>query len=106
MKEIKSTSDFTAILNQNRPVLVDFYADWCGPCQTLLPIVDDLAETHKDDFEIVKVNVDHNPELAGQFKVRSIPALFFLKEGSVVESLVGLQQKSVLNDKIEALKAA
>lgn len=106
MKEIKNTSDFTAILNNNKPVLVDFYADWCGPCQSLLPIVTDLAETHKEDFEVVKVNVDHNPELAGQFKVRSIPALFFLKEGNIVESLVGLQQKSVLNDKMEALKAA
>jgi len=106
MKEIKNTSEFTKLVEQNKPVLLDFYADWCGPCQTLLPIVDDLAEEHKEDFEIVKINVDYNPELAQKFQVRSIPALFFLKDVKIVDKLQGLQQKSVLQNKITELKAA
>ncbi len=106
MKEIKNTAEFAELIKQEKPVLLDFYADWCGPCQTLLPIVSDLAEENKDDFEIVKVDVDKNTELAQQFQVRSIPALFFIKEGKVVDKIQGLQQKSVLQKKLEELKAA
>lgn len=106
MKEIKNTSEFTQLMEQQKPVLVDFYADWCGPCQSLLPIINNLAEEHKEDFEIVKVNVDQNPELAQKFQVRSIPALFFLKNGEVVDRLQGLQQKSIIENKIYQIKAA
>ena len=106
MKEIKNTSEFTQLIEQPKPVLVDFYADWCGPCQSLLPIINNLAEEHKEDFEIVKVNVDQNPELAQKFEVRSIPALFFLKNGEVVDRLQGLQQKSIIENKIYQIKAA
>ena len=106
MKEIKNTSEFTSLTNQGKPLLIDFYADWCGPCQTLLPIVSELAEENKDDVEIVKVNIDENPELAQKFQVRSIPALFFIKDGKIVDKIQGLQQKSVIQSKLEALKVA
>lgn len=102
MKEIKSAADFQALANQNKPVLLDFYADWCGPCQALLPTVEKLAKQYEDDVEIVKVNVDNNRELAQKFGVRSIPALFFVQNGAIEERLVGLQTYSILNNKIKS----
>lgn len=106
MTEITNTTEFNDLVKGAKPVLLDFYADWCGPCQTLLPIVDELAEEHKEDFEIVKINVDKNPELAQSFQVRSIPALFFLKDQKVVDRLQGLHPKSILQSKITEIKAA
>ena len=100
MREIQNTQEFKTIIEGNKPVLLDFYADWCGPCQTLLPIVEKLANEHETDFVIAKVNVDKNPELAQQFSVRSIPALFFIKDGEVKEHLNGLQTESALHAKI------
>ncbi len=101
MKEIKDLKDFEALVNQDKPVLLDFYADWCGPCQTLLPTVEKLAEKYENDFEIRKINVDKNPQLAQQFKVRSIPALFVLKDKKVEKSLVGLQSEHALEQVIQ-----
>ena len=100
MKEIKNNSDYQEVINGNKPVLLDFYADWCGPCQTLMPIVEKLSVKHESDFTIAKINVDHYPELAQKFSVRSIPALFFIHEGEIIESLNGMQLESVLDDKI------
>lgn len=74
MKEIKNAQEFNAIKAQDKPVLLDFYADWCGPCQALLPTVEKPAEKYRDEFLIRKVNVDRNPELSRQFNIRSIPA--------------------------------
>lgn len=93
MKEIKNFQEFTTTQNQNKPVLLDFYADWCGPCQALLPSIEKLADKYADDFIISKVNVDKFPELAGQFGVRSIPALFVLKNGAVVEQFIGYKSE-------------
>ena len=106
MKEIKNVADFKSIIETGKPVLLDFYANWCGPCRALLPTVEKLAETHAEDFEIVKVNVDTNRELAQQFGVSSIPALFFLKDGEVQERLVGVQTESVLESKIQQYSVA
>jgi len=101
MKEIKDVKALETLLNQDKPVLLDFYADWCGPCQVLLPTVEKLAEKYEKDFEIRKVNVDKNPQLAQQFKVRSIPALFVLKDKKVEKSLVGLQSEHALEAVIQ-----
>ena len=100
MIEVNNINDYQNIINSNKPVLLDFYADWCGPCQTLLPIVEGLATKHDSDFVIAKVNVDNNRELAQKFAVRSIPALFFIENGEIKERLVGLQTSSVLDQKI------
>lgn len=105
MKEIENIQQFAELVKQDKPILLDFYADWCGPCKTLLPIVDDLAKEN-EDFEIVKINVDNNQELASQFQVRSIPALFFIKDKIVVDRIQGLQPKSFLQSKINEIKAA
>lgn len=106
MRKIKNVAEYQAIVESGKPVLLDFYADWCGPCKVLLPTVEKLAEKHADDVIIAKVNVDENPELAMQFGVRSIPALFFVQDGEVQESLVGVQTEAVLESKIRAYTLA
>lgn len=103
MKTVENNSDFNQLMNQGKPVLLDFYADWCGPCQTLLPTVDKLSKEYEGKVEIQKVNVDKNQELAAKFGVRSIPALFFLKDSEVVDRANGLQTESVLREKLDAL---
>lgn len=106
MKEIKNIEDFKSVINSGKPVLLDFYADWCGPCRALLPTVEKLADKHRDHFEIAKVNVDLNGELAQHFGVRSIPALFFLKDGQVQEQLSGVQTEATLESKIQSYRVA
>jgi thioredoxin 1 len=100
MKELQNINEFQEIIKGDKPVLLDFYADWCGPCQTLLPIVERLAVKHEADFVIAKVNVDKNPELSQKFNVRSIPALFFIQNGEVKENFFGLRTEQELEAKI------
>ena len=101
MKEIKNLAEYKAVIESGKPVLLDFYADWCGPCQIQLPIVSKLAEKYGDDFIIAKVNVDQNTELAQLFGVRSIPTLTFAQGGEVKERLVGVQTAATLEGKIQ-----
>jgi thioredoxin len=101
MKEIKSIKEFNEIVNQDKPVLLDFYADWCGPCQALLPTVEKLAEKHAENFEIVKINIDKNQAIAQKFDVRSIPALFFVHKLSIKEKLLGYQAESAIESRIK-----
>ena len=103
MKSLENLGDYNILIEQNQPVLLDFYADWCGPCQSLLPTVEKLAKEYEGNIEIQKVNVDKNSELASKFGVRSIPALFFLKKGEVLDTLNGVVPESILRDKLEAL---
>ena len=98
MKQIKDFKDFNEVVKQDKPVLLDFYADWCGPCQSLMPVVEDIAQEYKDDFEVRKINVDQFSELAQKFNVRSIPALFIMHGEEVKESFKGYRSKSELKD--------
>lgn len=82
-------------------VLIDFWAEWCGPCQTMLPILDQFSEQMGDKMTVGKINVDENPEIAGQFRVMSIPTIIVLKDGEMVEQMVGVQTK----DKLEEVTA-
>jgi thioredoxin len=103
MKTIENNTDFNSLIAQNNPILLDFYADWCGPCRSLLPTVEKLAKDYEGKIEIQKVNVDQNSELAAKFGVRSIPALFFLKDKQVVDQSTGALPEGVLREKLEAL---
>ena len=80
------------VLNSNKPVLLDFYADWCGPCRMVGPIVSEIAN-ERDDIKVGKINVDEQPELAAQFKVISIPMLAVIKDGKLVKQVVGYRPK-------------
>jgi len=86
----------------NGVTLVDFWAEWCGPCQMMMPILEELSGVIGDKATISKVNVDENPSLAAQFRVMSIPTLLIFKDGQVVDQMVGVQQASVLKEKLEA----
>jgi len=99
MKNIKNFEEFEAIKNQDKPVLLDFYADWCGPCQALLPSVEKLSKKYENEFLVRKINIEQFRELAVQFQVRSIPALFVLKDGEIKESTLGYKSE----DQLESL---
>ncbi|KAF6580449.1 MULTISPECIES: thioredoxin [Paenibacillus] len=85
---------------QSGVTLVDFWAPWCGPCKIQLPIVEELADELKGQATLAKVNVDEETELASQFGIRSIPTLLLFKDGKLVDTMVGVNQKNVLKDKI------
>ncbi len=89
------------VLESSTPVLVDFWAEWCGPCKAIAPVLDELADDLGDKLKIAKVNVDERPELANEFGVRSIPTLLIIKSGNVAEQLVGAMSKAALKEKVE-----
>ena len=103
MKTIQTKSDYDKLIKAGKPILLDFYADWCGPCQALLPTVEKLSEVYKGKVEIQKVNVDTNQELAAEFGVRSIPSLFFIKNSEVVDRVTGGLSENKIKEKLESL---
>lgn len=103
MKTVENNKDYEALIAQGKPILLDFYADWCGPCQALLPTVEKLAKEYEGNIEIQKVNVDNNQELASKFGVRNIPALFFIKDAEIVDKAIGVQPETVLREKLDSL---
>ncbi|MBE5932373.1 MAG: thioredoxin [Lachnospiraceae bacterium] len=88
------------VLNSDKPVLIDFWASWCGPCQMLGPIVEAIAEENTD-IKVCKVNIDENPDLASQFKIMSIPTLVVMKNGEVYNKSVGVISKSEILDLVK-----
>jgi len=85
------------VLNAKYSVLVDFWADWCGPCHTVSPVIEELAGEYQGRLRVAKVNVDENPEAPDRFGIRSIPTLMLFKDGELKEKVVGVQSKSQLN---------
>jgi thioredoxin 1 len=95
-------SNFDEIINTDKPVLVDFWAEWCGPCKMIGPIVEELAGDYKEKAVVGKLDVDNNPNIAARFGIRSIPTLLVFKNGEVVDKQVGAVGKPVLASKLDA----
>lgn len=98
-------SNFEQIINSEKPVLVDFWAEWCGPCRMIGPVVEELATDYDGKAVIGKVNVDENPNISAKFGIRSIPTLLVFKNGEIVDKQVGAVPKGVLSQKLEAQMA-
>src|SRR3989304_8010761 len=100
--EISEATFDGSVLKAEKPVLVDFWAPWCGPCRMVAPVVDELASEYDGKVSFVKVNVDDNPRLASQFGVMSIPTLILFKGGAPVSNIVGFRPKPELKKTLDA----
>ncbi len=98
--KIESGNFEAEVIKSDKKVLIDFYADWCGPCQMVSPIVDEIANEHPE-YKVGKINVDDDPQLAISFKVTSIPSLFVMENGKVVNQAIGLRSKEQILDMLK-----
>ncbi|MBT4122055.1 thioredoxin [bacterium] len=105
MAEVKITQDNfeSEVLKSDKPVLVDFFATWCGPCQMLMPIIEELSEEYDGKVKIATLDIDENQELAQKYQVSSVPSLVIFKDGEEVERMMGLQPKEILKEKLDKL---
>ena len=101
--EVDSTTFETAILQSDKPVMLDFLAPWCGPCKMIAPILDDLATQYSGKVTIAKVNTDENSDLAMKYGIQGIPTMLFINQGEEVDRVVGANTATTYTSKIEAL---
>ena len=103
--EVSDATFDQEVLQSEQPVLVDFWAAWCGPCKAIAPIVDNMAVTYAGKLKVAKVNVDENGATPSRYGVRGIPALLFFKGGKVADQIVGFVPQDVIDEKIKSLLA-
>lgn len=101
-KEITDNDFEQEVLKSPQPVLIDFWAEWCGPCKMLTPVIDQLSEEMKDKVKIVKMNIDQNPATPSSLGIRSIPTLMFFKDGKDVATKIGVLPKNSIKEWIES----
>jgi thioredoxin 1 len=95
-KAVTDASFDADVLQSDTPILVDFWAEWCGPCRAVGPILDQIADEHGDKIQVVKLNVDENPQIAAKYMITSIPAMKVYKGGEVVKTIIGAKPKAAL----------
>ena len=103
MTYLTDASFKTEVLDSQIPVMIDFWATWCGPCRIIAPYVEEFAGTYDGKIKVCKLDVDNNNQSATQYGIRSIPTLLFFKNGEVVDTLIGAVPKSQIEDKIKSL---
>lgn len=105
MSEITSQADFDKITSENKVVLVDFFATWCGPCQMMTPVIEEIREKaeEKKDFAVITVDIDAHPDIAAKHNVMSVPTFMFFQDGKDVDTIVGAAPKEALLSKITQL---
>jgi len=91
------------VINSNTPVIIDFWAEWCMPCRMISPIVEKISNEYEDRIKVGKLNVDENPSIAGKYQIMGIPTLLFFKNGSLVEKIVGVVPKRVIEEKVKTI---
>jgi len=101
--EINETNFESEVLNSQQPVVVDFWAEWCGPCKMLAPVLDEIATEQKGRAKVAKVNIDENPSLAARYGIQSIPTLLYFAEGEIRGHNIGVAGKKAITSKLEAL---
>ncbi|MDP4629947.1 MAG: thioredoxin [Flavobacteriales bacterium] len=101
--EITDTNYSELVDSSDKVVMIDFWAEWCGPCKLVGPIVDELYSEYEGRAVVGKVNVDNNPEISAKFGIRNIPTIIFVKNGEVVDKSVGAVPKNVLSEKLDAI---
>ncbi len=100
---IITKANFDEIVNSGKPVVVDFWATWCGPCRRVAPVIEELANEYEGRAVVGKVDVEEEDELAAQFGIRNIPTVLFIKDGQVVDKVVGAMPKSAYEEKLQAI---
>jgi len=96
-------ANFEELVNSGKPMIVDFWAEWCGPCRMVGPIIEELATAYDGQAVIGKMDVDNNNDVVGQFGIRNIPTVLFFKDGKMVDKIVGANTKQAYEDKLKAL---
>jgi thioredoxin 1 len=105
VKEIQENEFRSEVVDSDVPVLVDFFAPWCGPCRALAPVLEGIAKNYEGRLKVVKVNVDDAQQLAAGYRIRGVPTLMLFKDGEVVDTIVGLPPANVLRTKLDAVAA-